>query len=116
MTVDRTDLYTVLGLSPRATQEQIRRAYRTLMRQNHPDTRPAGDAAHGAAANSTLQHLIAAYAVLADPARRAEYDQRTTPGTRRVPTWVGPAVRLPYDPPGQPPIQASPVRWHHGPG
>ncbi|WP_270889045.1 J domain-containing protein [Pedococcus sp. 5OH_020] len=117
MTVDRSDPYAVLGLSPHATQEQIRHAYRTLMRQHHPDTRTAvapADAAT-AAANTTLQRAIAAYATLGDPARRAEYDQRVTQGARSTPTRVGAGVRYPGNPPNQPHIVVGPVRWHRRP-
>ena len=37
--VQSGDLYAVLGVPPSATQEQVRRAYRALMRLHHPDTR-----------------------------------------------------------------------------
>ena len=79
MTGDRSDPYAALGLTPQATQQQVRHAYRTLLRQNHPDTRPLGDAAELAASSTTLQQAIAAYTVLGDPARRARYDHPVTP-------------------------------------
>ena len=109
---DRSDLYAVLGLSSRATQEQIRRAYRTVMRQNHPDTRPLGDPHDNAAANLALQQAIAAYTVLADPASRARYDLHTSAQRTSTPIRIRTA---PPRPPGwtdQPPILAGPVRWH----
>ena len=115
MTVDRTDPYAVLGLTPQATQDEIRRAYRTLMRQNHPDTRALGDAARGAASNTKLQQAIAAYTTLSDPVRRAEYDHGTTDGPTITPTRVDPAVRSPRSAGDQPPIQAGPVHWHRFP-
>lgn len=113
MTVDRTDLYAVLGLTPQATQEQIRRAYRTLLRQNHPDTRPRGDPADNAASNTTLQQAIAAYTILGDPARRAGYDHRTVSQQTSAPTRTRPVPRFTQGDRQQPPIQAGPVRWHH---
>ena len=111
MTGDRSDPYAVLGLTPQATQEQVRHAYRTLLRQNHPDTRPLSDPADDAASSTTLQQAIAAYTVLGDPARRARYDQRTSQQTT-TPTPVRPAWLFTLDEPDQPPIQAGPVRWH----
>jgi curved DNA-binding protein CbpA len=113
MTVDRTDPYAALGLGPNATQGQIRHAYRTLLRQNHPDTRPQGDPASSAASDRTLQQVIAAYAILADPARRAGHDHvapRTT-GTP-TPTRTRPGTPVRRAAPDEPPIQAGPVRWH----
>jgi curved DNA-binding protein CbpA len=114
MTVPSTDPYAVLGLSPQATPEQIRRAYRTLVRQHHPDTRTPGDTASGATNNERLEQVIAAYATLADPVRRAEYDQRTIRSTPSRPPRTSPSVRS-HHIADQPPIQAGPVYWHHGP-
>jgi curved DNA-binding protein CbpA len=110
----RSDPYAILGVTPSATQEQIRRAYRTLMRQNHPDTNPPRDSAQDAAANDRLQQIIAANAILGDPARRAEYDLATTRRPRSTPPRAYPPVRLPGGSPNDPPIQAGPVRWHRG--
>ena len=115
MPADRTDPYAVLGLTPQATQEQIQRAYRTLMRRHHPDTRPLGDPADNAASTTTLQQVIAAYAILGDPARRARYDHRTTAHPTSTPTRTRPVLRFPQSTADQPPIQAGPVRWHYRP-
>ena len=111
---ERTDPYAVLGLTPQATPGQIRRAYRALLRQNHPDTRPSGEPAGNAASNSTLQEAIAAYAILSDPDRRRDSDDRTSthPTRTRTPTMMRRAVPFPENGPDQPPIQAGPVRWH----
>lgn len=112
MIVDRTDPYAALGLTPQATQEQIRRAYLALLRQNHPDTRRPGNRADNEASNTALQHVIGAYAILGDPARRASYDHRTS--THRTSTRARgrPTMPAPSNVPDQPPIQAGPVRWH----
>lgn len=113
MRVDRTDPYAVLGLGPKATQEQIRRAYRALVRENHPDIRRSGDRDDNAASTTTLLQVRAAYAILGDPARRAEYDHRNTAQRTRSETRVRPsAMPFPGNGPDQPPIQAGPVRWH----
>ena len=106
--------YAVLGLTPQATQEQIQRAYRNLMRRHHPDTRPQGDAEANAASNTTLQQVIAAHAILGDPARRTRYDNHTTTHQPATPARIR-VLRFPQSTADQPPIQAGPVRWHPGP-
>lgn len=114
MTADASDLYAVLGLTARATQEEIRRAYRALMRQNHPDTRPFGGPTDSAVSDSTLQQAISAYSILGDPTRRALYDHGTTPTTPAPPIRIRTVLRFQQASPGQPPILAGPVRWHFG--
>ena len=111
MTGDRSDLYAVLGLTSQATEEEIRRASRTLMRQHHPDTRAPG-ASDDASSNTRLQQAISAYTVLGDPARRARYDHRTTPDRTSNPTRIPTVLRFPQGLRAQPPILAGPVRWH----
>lgn len=66
----RKDYYRVLGISPDATEEEIKRAYRTLARRYHPDSRTEH-------APTTLFHEIqAAYAVLGDKELRQAYDRQ----------------------------------------
>jgi curved DNA-binding protein CbpA len=114
MTTKRPDLYAILGVPPNATQAQISHAYRALLRRHHPDTRAPDDGSQNAVSVTTLQQVIAAYTVLHDPARRADYDRDTRP-------QLHPARRPPQQPPnpygahGQPPIIAGPVRWHPTP-
>ena len=71
------DLYAILGVDPAATAEQITHAYRALLRQHHPDTRPGTPDTHddAPAEDARLQQVIHAYAILHDPARRASYDR-----------------------------------------
>jgi curved DNA-binding protein CbpA len=78
------DPYTVLGVDPTATTEQITHAYRALLRRHHPDTRAESpteqmhtDPVH--ADDARLQLVLAAYAVLRDPAQRANYDRIRAP-------------------------------------
>ncbi|MEY2974066.1 MAG: hypothetical protein RIR49_486 [Actinomycetota bacterium] len=65
-----TDYYAVLGVSPEATAKDITRAYRKLARELHPDKNP-GDTA----AEERFKQVAAAYDVLGDEAKRAEYDE-----------------------------------------
>jgi curved DNA-binding protein CbpA len=71
MTRTSLDPYLVLGVLPTATQAEITHAYRTRLRAHHPDTR---NAPSSLSADEHLREVLAAYALLRDPARRAEYD------------------------------------------
>lgn len=62
--------YELLGLSPRADADAVKRAWRQLARVYHPD-RSLGDAD----AVARFQAVVEAYAVLGDPERRQDYDQ-----------------------------------------
>jgi len=68
-----SDYYRLLGVRPTATRDEIRRAYRRLARQVHPDTNPEWEDDRDA--NARMAALNAAYAVLRDPARRTKYDR-----------------------------------------
>ena len=62
------DLYDVLGVSRDATQDEIKRAYRRLARQNHPDVNTDPEA------ERRFKEIGLAYETLSDPARRRQYD------------------------------------------
>jgi curved DNA-binding protein CbpA len=113
MTTERANLYAILGVSPHATQAEISHAYRALLRQHHPDTRGPADEPQNALSDAALQQVLAAYTMLGDPARRADYDRELRSRSR-------PPPRRPQQAPHkhggyhQPPIVAGPVRWHRG--
>jgi hypothetical protein len=68
------DYYAVLGVSPAASRDEIRAAYRRLARRHHPDVKPTGEDA--AAANESMRQLNKAYEVLNAPEQRAAYDRQ----------------------------------------
>src|SRR5205823_8947585 len=63
------DLYEVLGVARDATEEDIKRAYRKLARELHPDVNR-----HDPDAEERFKEVGAAYEVLSDPAKRRQYD------------------------------------------
>ncbi|HIE33463.1 MAG TPA: J domain-containing protein [Thermodesulfobacteriaceae bacterium] len=66
----KKDLYEILGVSPDASEEEIKRAYRRLARKYHPDLHP-GDKK----AEERFKEINEAYEILSDPQKRAEYDR-----------------------------------------
>ncbi len=64
------DFYAELGVSSSASAEDIKRAYRKVARESHPDTNP-GDARTEARFKAASE----AYGVLSDPEKRAQYDE-----------------------------------------
>lgn len=65
------DYYKVLGVSKDAKPEDIKKAFRKIARENHPDQHP-GDAA----AEQRFKEASEAHDVLSDKAKRKEYDQQ----------------------------------------
>ncbi|MEZ4430703.1 MAG: J domain-containing protein [Nannocystaceae bacterium] len=71
------DHYAVLGVPPEATPDEIKRAYRRLAMETHPDRHP-----NDPDAEDRFRRISAAYAVLSDPAQRARFNQaRLAPDT-----------------------------------
>ncbi len=64
------DYYKILGLDKSASQEDIKKAYRKLARQHHPDLNP-----NDKEANKKFQQINEANEVLSDPEKRKKYDQ-----------------------------------------
>ena len=67
---DKRDYYEVLGVSKGASDEEIKKAYRKLAKQYHPDLNP-GDKE----AESKFKEVNEAYEVLSDSDKKARYDQ-----------------------------------------
>lgn len=70
--MDYKDYYKALGVERDATAEEIKRAYRKLVRKYHPDVNTGPDAE---AAERKFKVVGEAYEVLHDPEKRAAYDQ-----------------------------------------
>ncbi|GGG39067.1 DnaJ C-terminal domain-containing protein [Hymenobacter glacieicola] len=68
--MDYKDYYQVLGLDKAATKDQIKKAYRKLARQYHPDVNP-----NNAEAERKFKEINEAHEVLSDDEKRQKYDQ-----------------------------------------
>jgi molecular chaperone DnaJ len=70
----RSDYYKTLGVDKKASAEEIKRAYRKLARQYHPDRNPDDKGAE-----SRFKDISQAYDVLGDPDKRKQYDSGSGP-------------------------------------
>lgn len=103
------DYYEVLGVPRGAAEADIKRAYRKLAKQHHPDRNP-----NNPKAVAKFKEVQQAYEVLSDKAKRAQYDQfgfvggsagagpagggwRPGPGGQRVYTWPGGGGDIPIE-------------------
>ncbi|MFA6277273.1 MAG: J domain-containing protein [Pedobacter sp.] len=68
--MDYIDYYKVLGINKNATADEIKKAYRKLARQHHPDLNP-----NNADTEKLFQQINEANEVLSDPEKRKKYDQ-----------------------------------------
>src|SRR5260370_38037849 len=64
------DAYAILGVKREASQEEIRRAYRKLAKQHHPDLNPGKKEAE-----ARFKTISAAYDLLSRPEKRARFDR-----------------------------------------
>lgn len=124
MSNEPADYYTVLGVADTATQQEISRAFRGLMRTRHPDV----EAAAAAPASAEVLAIMNAFGVLRDPRKRAEYDRRQNSHRKNdtarsrdnsaqdVPVRYGPReVPVRRIPKPSPLLRVTPVRWEEGP-
>jgi molecular chaperone DnaJ len=87
----RSDYYEILGIQRSANEEEIKRAYRRLAMQYHPDRNPGSKEAE-----NKFKEINEAYEVLSDSQKRADYDrsenQRKRGSTRN--SWNFPGNRV----------------------
>ena len=71
---ERKDYYAILGVSQDASEEEIKKKYRTEAMKWHPDRWATGTAEEKKTAEEKFKDLSEAYEVLSDPQKRAQYD------------------------------------------
>ena len=105
------DLYQILGVSPRSTPAEIRRAHKRLVRLHHPDRSWQHQGPHPS--DEQMKRINHAASVLLDEAARADYDHlRRNPGAspRPAPRPEAPSAPAWYDaPPSAPTSGATPA-------
>jgi curved DNA-binding protein len=95
MPVEFKDYYTTLGVPRDASDDDIKKAFRKLARQYHPDV-----AKDKRAAEEKFKEINKAYEVLSDPEKRRKYDQlgagwQEGAGFEPPPDWQGGAWTSP---------------------
>src|SRR2546427_2597283 len=68
----KRDYYEILGVDRNASEEEIKKAYRRLARQHHPDTQTSEQ--EKKAAEEKFKEINEAYATLSDQDKRRRYD------------------------------------------
>ena len=68
--MDYKDYYQILGVDKKATEKEIKQAFRRLARKHHPDVNP-----NDSGAEERFKEINEAYEVLSDPEKRRKYDQ-----------------------------------------
>src|SRR4051812_37909367 len=80
MSVEFKDYYAVLGVTREAKEDEIKKAFRKLARQYHPDV-----AKDKKAAEAKFKEINEAYEVLGDPEKRRKYDELGMNWDRQAP-------------------------------
>ncbi|MBI4090128.1 MAG: molecular chaperone DnaJ [Candidatus Kerfeldbacteria bacterium] len=83
------DYYQVLGVGRDASADDIKRAFRKLAHQHHPD-KVSGD-------SQRFKQINEAYQVLSNPAKRQQYDRFGSVGGPAADSWAGEASRAGFD-------------------
>ena len=105
----QTNFYKILGIGRSASADQIKVAYRELVKKHHPDLFSA--ASEQAKATEKLRLINEAYAVLGNPERRHRYDQEFV---QKPQTPRGPAAaarrKAPHPSPRQPGMRRQAIK------
>ncbi|MEN9208297.1 MAG: DnaJ C-terminal domain-containing protein [Gloeomargarita sp. GMQP_bins_120] len=86
------DYYAVLGVSRDVSPEELKRVYRRLARQYHPDVNP-----NNPAAEARFKEINEAYEVLSDPEKRRKYDQYGRYWQQVGDRGAGPDIHMDFD-------------------
>lgn len=105
---DSRGYYAILGVSERASQQEIKRAYRRLARKYHPDRNGA------TLAEEMIKMVNAAYEVLSDQGKRAQYD-RASFSEEEAPAYDSGGVEQVQEPPRAEKKAKKDTDFYHGP-
>ena len=89
------DYYTLLGLEPGASSDDVRRAFHTFALKFHPDNHASSDPSKLARATQIFRRGAEAYRVLLDPASRKRYDDGLERGELRLSPEKARATKTP---------------------
>lgn len=85
----KRDYYEILGISKNASQDDIKKAYRKVAMQYHPDRNPGNKEAE-----EKFKEAAEAYEILSDPDKRAQYDRFGHAGMRGAGGFGGGGMRM----------------------
>lgn len=117
MNRDPRGFYAALHVAPDATQAEIQRSFRALMRLRHPDREASAPVVSGTAPDGgdEVRLILESFAVLRDPRSRAEYDPAARTGDAAPAGAGGRDIPVRRHREREPVLRVSPVRWERGP-